>query len=187
MIFLVSSGKMIFLENMIQFFRRKIKGDLSLKKRHGNMIYSSNVPTRWSFPKKLHWNMIFFVSWGTMAFLFPENIIFFLRTENERWYFSKNTWKYDVFCMLVKVVFLFPANMKLPFCQKSKDDLFPKNTPKDDISGMTTVMPEMSFFMKKMIFILEKMKLVFSVTFIETFLSVFIYCFPIKNPRKPNL
>ena len=122
-----------------------------------------------------------------MAFLFPENIIFFLRTENERWYFSKNTWKYDVFCMLVKVVFLFPANMKLPFCQKSKDDLFPKNKPKDDISGMTTVMPEMSFFMKKMIFILEKMKLVFSVSFIETFLSVFIYCFPIKTPRKPNL
>ena len=30
------------------------------------------------FPKKLHWNMIFLTSWGKMAFLFPENMIFFL-------------------------------------------------------------------------------------------------------------
>ena len=86
------------------------------------------------FPKKLHCNMVFLISWGKMAFFFPENNILFLRTENERWYFSKNTWKYHVFCMLVKVVFSFPTNMKLPFCQKSKDDLFLKNAPKDDIS-----------------------------------------------------
>ena len=44
-------------------------------------------------------------------------------------YFSKNTWKYDVFCMLAKIAFLFPTNMKLPFCQKSKDDLFRQNAP----------------------------------------------------------
>ena len=64
-------------------------------------------------------------------------MIFFLRTENERRYFSKNTWKYDIFCMLVKVVFLFPTNMKLLFCQKSKDDLFAKNPSKDGISDIT--------------------------------------------------
>ena len=52
---------------------------------------------------------------------FPQNMTFFLLTENERWDFSKNTWKYDAFCMLVKVVFLFPKNMKLHFCQKSKE------------------------------------------------------------------
>ena len=123
------------------------------------------------FPKKLHWNMIFLISWGKMAFLFPENMIFFLRTENERWYFSKNTWKYDVFCMLVKVVFLFPTNMKLLFCQKSKDDLFPKNAPKDDISGITEkddIHP-------------RKDDIGILCTFMETFLSVFIYCFPIKK------
>ena len=51
--------------------------------------------------------------------------------------FLKNTWQYDVFCMLVKVVFLFPTNTKLHFCQKSKDDLFPKNAFKDYISGIT--------------------------------------------------
>ena len=53
-IFLVSSGKMIFLflENIL-LFRRKLKDDLSQKKpkKHGNMIYSSNVPKRWSFQK----------------------------------------------------------------------------------------------------------------------------------------
>ena len=65
--------------------------------------------------------------------------------------FLKNTWKYDVFCMLVKVVFLFPTNMKLPFCQKSKDDLFSKNTPKDDISGITEKDRPRRFILEKMI------------------------------------
>ena len=49
---------------------------------------------------------------------------------------KKNTWKYDVSCMLIKVVFLFPTNIELPFRQKSKDDLFPNNTPKDDICNI---------------------------------------------------
>ena len=41
MIFLVSSGKMLFLfpENMIFFYGRKMKDDLS-KKIHGNMMFS---------------------------------------------------------------------------------------------------------------------------------------------------
>ena len=108
-----------------------------LKKKQGNMINFSNVLKRWSFQNKLHWNMIFLVSWGKMAFLFPKTMIFLLRAEYERWSFSKNTWKYDVFCMLVKVLFLFPTNMKLPFCPKSKDNLFPKNTRTGDISGIT--------------------------------------------------
>ena len=51
MIFLVLLGKMKFLfpENMILFFRQKMKDDLSPKKIHGNMIFSSNVLKRWSF------------------------------------------------------------------------------------------------------------------------------------------
>ena len=112
-----------------------------------------------------------------MAFLFPENMIFYLPTENERRYFSKNTWKYDVFCTLVKVVFLFSTNMKLLFCQKRKDDLFPKNTPKDGISGITgkdDIHP-------------RKDDIGILCTFMETFLSVFIYCFPVKKARKLNL
>ena len=44
MTFLISSRLMIFLfsENMILFFRRKMKDDLSQKIR-GNIIFSSNV------------------------------------------------------------------------------------------------------------------------------------------------
>ena len=36
------------------------------------------------FPKKSHRNMIFSLSSGMMAFFSRENMIFFLRTENER-------------------------------------------------------------------------------------------------------
>ena len=104
------------------------------------------------FPKKLHWNMMFLISWGKMAFIFPENMIF-LRTENERLYFSKNTWKYDVFCMLVKMIFLCPTNMKLPFCQKAKMIFSRKIHLKMTVSAL----------LKKMIFILEKIILAFSV------------------------
>ena len=76
--------------------------------------------------------------------------------------------------MLVKVVFLFPANMKLPFCQKSKDDLFPKNTPKDHISSITgndDIHP-------------RKDNIGILCTFMETFLSAFIYCFPINKNQE---
>ena len=137
------------------------------------MIYSSNVPERWSFQK----NCI-----GIQSFLhheerwhfFSRKYDIFLGTENERWYFSKNRWKYDVFCMLIKVVFLFPTNMKLLFCQKSKDGLFPKNTPKDDIFSITEkddIHP-------------RKDDIGIICTFMETFLNVFIYCFPIKKSQE---
>ena len=54
-----------------------------LKKIHENMIFSSNVMRRWSFQKQFPWNMIFLVLSGKI-FFFPENMIFFLWTENER-------------------------------------------------------------------------------------------------------
>ena len=79
--------------------------------------------------------------------------------------------------MLVKVVFPFPINMKLPFCQKSKDDLFPKNTPKDDISRIT----EKDYIHPR------KDDIGIFYTFMETFLSIFIYCFSIKKYKKFNL
>ena len=76
--------------------------------------------------------MIFPVSSGKMEFLFVENMIFL-----ERWYFSKNTWKYDIFCILGKDGIFFPTNMKLSLCQKSKHELIPKDTLKNDISGIS--------------------------------------------------
>ena len=87
--------------------------------------------------KKLHWNMIFLVSSVKMAFLFIKNIIFFLGTENERWYFSKNKWKYDVFCIFDIDGISFSHKHEITPPQKSRDDLLPKNTLKDDISGIT--------------------------------------------------
>ena len=54
MIFFVLSGEMIFLspENMILFFRQKVKDDLS-QKIQGKMIFSSNILKKWSFQKKI--------------------------------------------------------------------------------------------------------------------------------------
>ena len=52
--FLVLSGKIIsfFPKNIILFFRRKMKVDLSEKKKqkkHGNILFSANILKRWSF------------------------------------------------------------------------------------------------------------------------------------------
>ena len=71
MIFLVLSGKIIFLflENLIFFFRWKMKNDLSQKNTWKYNIFFK-CPERWSFLKKLHCNMIFFVLSGKMVF-FP--------------------------------------------------------------------------------------------------------------------
>ena len=79
--------------------------------------------------------------------------------------------------------------MKLRFCQKSKDDILSQNTFKDDIPGIKMI------FIKKMIFIVEKMILEFYndilerapkifCNFMETFLSVFVYCFPMKKKQE---
>ena len=34
----------------------------------------------------------------------PENMIFFPWAGSERWPFSKNTWKYDIFCVHMRVL-----------------------------------------------------------------------------------
>ena len=81
MIFLVLSGKMIFVfpENIILFFRRKMKDDLSQKNTWKYDIFFK-CSEKMVFPKKLHWNMIFLVVLsGKMIFLFPENMILFFR------------------------------------------------------------------------------------------------------------
>ena len=61
------------------------------------------------FPKKSHWNMIFLVSLGKMAFLFLDNMIFFyggkwrmvlhgnmmFSVYSERWYLFLQIWNYS--------------------------------------------------------------------------------------------
>ena len=93
MLFLISSGKIIFLfpENMILLFRQKVKDNLSQKNRWKYNIFFKGSE-KIVFPKKSLWDM---------AFLFPEHTIF-LQTESERWSFSKYTSKYDVFCIFGK-------------------------------------------------------------------------------------
>ena len=96
-------------------------------------------------PKKLHWNMIFFVLSGKMLFLFPENKILPLkrkikddlsqkkRKHMEMWYFLQVFWKDDLFkktapghdlsCIIWKDGICFPKNTIFFNGRKIKDDL----------------------------------------------------------------
>ena len=53
------------------------------------------------FSKRLRWNKIFLILSEKIIFFSPKTWYFFLWTENERWFFSRNTWKYDIFCIYV--------------------------------------------------------------------------------------
>ena len=79
MIFLVLSGKMIFLfpENMILFFRHKRKDDLSQKTTCKYDIFLK-CSEKMVFPKNSRLNTIFFVISGKMVFLFSRKYIFSL-------------------------------------------------------------------------------------------------------------
>ena len=86
MIFLVLSGKMIFLfnENVILFFRRKRKFDLSREKKkekkiHGNMTFSLNVSKIWSFQKHRTGIYLFCNVWKDGILFFPKTWDFFFR------------------------------------------------------------------------------------------------------------
>ena len=99
MIFLVVlSGKKIFLfpENIL-FFRRTMKDDLSQKNKWKYIFFK--CPEKMVFPKKIALEYdISCIIWKYGIF-FLESMIFFHWTENERWSFSWNTWKYDIFCI----------------------------------------------------------------------------------------
>ena len=73
MIFLVLPGKMIFLfsENMILFFKRKRKGDLSQKNPQKYDVFFKFYE-KMMFPRKLHWNTVCFVIFGKMDFFFSQ-------------------------------------------------------------------------------------------------------------------
>ena len=79
MILLILTGKMMFLfpENMISFFRQKMKGDLSLKNTWKYDVFFK-FSEKMFFSKKSRRNMIFLVSSGKMTFLFAKNLIFLL-------------------------------------------------------------------------------------------------------------
>ena len=123
MIFLVLSGQMIFLfpENMIL---PQTENDLS-QKIHGDTVVSSNVLKRWSFQKGSRWDMIFLVLSRKTVF-YPKNMIFFPWTENQRWSFSRNTWKDES----VHTYRCYKRDATPRLQKKSKMVLSRKNTPK---------------------------------------------------------
>ena len=125
--------------------------------------------------------MIFLIPWGKMAFLFPKNMIFFLRTENERWSFSKNTRKYDIFCMLIKWYIFFLQIWNYTSVKKAKMIFSQKIHLKITFPAL---LKQMIFTPGKMILIdIPERVAMILYTFMETFLSVLIYCFPMKkNP-----
>ena len=108
MIFLILSGKMIFLfpENIILFFRRKIKDDISQKNTRKYDIFFK-CSEKMVFQKKSHQNMIFLiVLFGKMIFLFPENMILSFRQKMKDDVSQKNIRKYDIsFKCPEKIVF----------------------------------------------------------------------------------
>ena len=125
MIFLVLSGKLVFLfpENIILFFRRKMKDDLS-QKIHGNTIFFSNGSKTWSFQKTHGGIWSFLYTWKDSNFFPGKYDIFsfdgkwkmiFLKKYMEIWYFL-------YICINV-------TNMILPLYKKKSKMIFSrKNT-----------------------------------------------------------
>ena len=143
MIFLVLSGNMIFLfpENIILFFRRIMKDDLS-QEIHGNEIFSSNVLKRWSFQIiALQYDLSCCII--KKDFLYPENTILFFRRKMkddlslkkwmELWYFLQMPRKHGLskkrragiwsFLYIWKDRIFFWKIWYFFFRQKMKDDL----------------------------------------------------------------
>ena len=105
MTFLVLSRKIMFLfpENMILQHRRKMKDDLSQKITQKYDIFFK-LSKKMVFSKRAApGHDISCIIWKDGIFP-PENMIFFPWAGSERWPFSKNTWKYDIFCVHMRVL-----------------------------------------------------------------------------------
>ena len=99
-----------------------------LRKIHWNMIFSSNVLKRWSFQKGPRRDMIFLVLSGKIVFFSRKHDIFSVGGK-WGWPFWRNTWKYDIFCVHVRVLQTW---RHAPLSKKSKTVLSRKNTLKGD-------------------------------------------------------
>ena len=102
MIFLVLFGKMILLfpENMILHLRQKMKDDPSQKKCTEIWYFLQTFWKDGLFKNRRAWKWSFLYYLERWDF-FPKNMIFFSWPQSERWPFSRNTWKYDIFCVHV--------------------------------------------------------------------------------------
>ena len=174
MIFLVVlSGKMIFLfpENMILFFRRKMKDDLSQKSTWKYDIFIK-CPEKMTFQKKRkkksRRDMIFLVLSGKMIIFFRKIWLFYFRRK------MKDEFSQGINGSMIFSVYMYECyKYDITFLQKK---------------NQRWCLPEKIHL--KVIDILDRIlervpKILCA--FIETFISVLIYCFPVKKTRKLNM
>ena len=73
-----------------------------LKKNSWKYDIFFKYPEKMLFPNKIALEYdLSCVIWKDGISFLPENMSFFLWTESERWSFSRNTLKYDIFCIYV--------------------------------------------------------------------------------------
>ena len=121
MVFLALSGKMIFLlpAYMILHFRRKMKDDLSLKNiRKYDIFFKLSEKMIFSKRTTLGHDLSCII-WKDGIF-FPRTWYFFSWAESQRWPFSRNTWKYDIFCVHVRAL---QTLRHTPLSKKIRDGL----------------------------------------------------------------
>ena len=170
MIFLVSSGKMIFLfsENIILFFRRKMKDDLSQKNTWNYDIFFK-CSEKMVFPKKLDWNMIFLI-WRVISFSRKYDI-----------FFTDGKWKMIFLKKYMETwCFLYVGKVHISFSYKYEITLLSKK-PRWSFPEKIHIKMTFPALLKKMIFTLEKMILAFSVLLWRLF-----KCFHILLSNKEN-
>ena len=119
MIFLVASSRKIifFPENMILFFRWKMKDDLS-QKIHGNMIFLSNASKAWSFQSNRTGIWSFLYIWKDGIFFPGKYYIFSFHGKWKMIFLKKykEIWSFLYICINV-------TNMILTFCKKKKSKM----------------------------------------------------------------
>ena len=117
-VFLVSSGKTIFLypENMILFFRRKMKDDVS-QKEYMEVWYVFQIFWKDGLSKNiaLEYDLCYIIRKDGISFSRKNDIFFDGWTIKDD--LSQKIYGNMLFSVCsVKIVFLFHTNMKLPFC-----------------------------------------------------------------------
>ena len=75
--------------------------------------------------------------------IFPKNAIFFPWAGSQRWPFSRNTWKYDIFCVHVWVL---QTRCHASQTKKIKGGLILQNAPKGDWRSRLTSLKDLQQF-----------------------------------------
>ena len=139
----------------------------------------SKCSEKMDFPKKSNWNMIFLVSTGKMAFLFPKNMILFFRDGKwndlsqkkymEIWFFLQMFWKcgffkknpleWDLFCITKKDGISFSRKFDIFSIHGKWKMIFLKNAWKYDAFS---IFGKDSLSFMKFPFCLKKAKMILS-------------------------